>query len=81
MIDKKPNTNYPWRVHDSIECVNLDGQTHPPEDTCIVDSEGNEVVGCSEWIRGDENFDRIVLCVNACANLTDEELKEVILIP
>lgn len=80
---KQININYPWKVLDGGEKlkVNLFPKNSPPipyektaEDTCIVDADGFEVVGCSEWIRGDENFERIVLCVNACKNFTDEEL-------
>lgn len=77
---KQINTNYPWKVLEGGGKVNitydhLSGihQT-TAEDTCIVDADGFEVVGCSEWIRSDENFERIVLCVNACKDFTDEEL-------
>lgn len=78
---KQVNTNYPWKVLEGREKVNVKYDHQPgiirqvtAEDTCIVDADGFEVVGCSEWIRGDENFERIVLCVNACKNFTDEEL-------
>lgn len=34
------------------------------EDDCIVDASGFEVIGSSEWIRGNENFGLIIDCVN-----------------
>ena len=73
------NTNYPWSIVEAGDLVNEEDCPDSPsraEDACIVDSDGFEVVGSSEWMRGSENFDRIILCVNACANLTDEQLKE-----
>lgn len=77
-MNNQVNTNYPWREYEWEEgkTILLDGDSHKPEDACIVDKDNNEVVGCSEWMRGDENFQRIVLCVNACADLTDDQLKE-----
>lgn len=81
------NTNYPWSIvqeGDDIKhlsqvtkegnVITREYTTHA-EDTTIVDADGFEVVGCSEWIRGDENFERIILCVNACAKFTNKQLE------
>lgn len=74
------NTNFPWRILEGGEEVNKKlsndyNYTTTAEDTCIVDKDGFEVVGCSEWMRGEENFERIVLSVNALSHLSLEELK------
>jgi len=61
----------PWRVADGDSVYEniLLGKPYETraEDTCILDANNHEVVGCSEWIRGDENFAFIVECVNKCA--------------
>lgn len=52
----------PWRVLPARTNGNFN-----PEDDCIVDANGAEVVGTSEWLRGTENLPFIIACVNATA--------------
>ncbi len=75
-----PNTNYPWSITDGkVKAIYSFGlHESNAEDTCIIDKDGFEVVGCSEWMRGEENFERIILAVNATATLTNEQLQEMI---
>ncbi len=63
MQNKHPT---PWRVAKAGEKIGPvdDGYQSKAEDTCIVDANNEEVVGCSEWIRGEENFEYICACVN-----------------
>lgn len=66
----------PWRTaqkNELIYTVFTLGE-YEAEDTCIVDANNVEVVGCSEWIRGEENFPHIIACVNACEGISTEAL-------
>ena len=50
--------------------ISMGPYVYTAEDNCIVDAEGFEVVGCSEWMRGSEWFEYICKCVN---NAQEEE--------
>ena len=55
----------PWRIAKAGENIpDTDGYIGTAEDDCIVDANGFEVIGCSEWIRGAEHFAYILECVN-----------------
>lgn len=58
----------PWRVVQAGERVIRCGYTGHAEDTCIADANNVEVIGCSEWIRGEESFQFIVDLVNRSAS-------------
>lgn len=68
----------PWKV---VKCGQPVGQPWPDgrfseaEDDCIVDANNEEVVGCSEWIRGEENFEYICACVNKFGGMSLEEVQ------
>lgn len=67
----------PWRVaqkNELIYTVFTLGE-YEAEDTCIVDANNVEVVGCSEWIRGEKAFPRMIACVNACSGISTEALE------
>lgn len=58
----------PWRVVEAGGAVvNSISATYKAEDDCIVDANGAEVIGTSEWLRGGENLAFIVDCVNIVA--------------
>lgn len=63
MQNKHPT---PWRVAKAGEKIGFDRGEYrsEAEDDCIVDANNEEVVGCSEWIRGEDNFEYICACVN-----------------
>lgn len=69
----------PWKVLPAGQDVKIiDGDysgEYSAEDDCIVDANGEEVVGCSEWMRGEENFEYICACVNKFGGMSLEEVK------
>lgn len=65
---------YPCRVVPAGGTVKGQFGDFYAEDACIVDAEGREVLGCSEWLRGAEHLPRIVACLNACQAIPDNEL-------
>jgi hypothetical protein len=57
----------PWRVLTGGDLVAVDRFS----DDCIVDANGAEVIGSSEWMHGEENLPFIVECVNRNAAVSE----------
>ena len=60
----------PWKVVGACTKIYMNrsdlinGIKYPCEDCCIVDGNNVEVIGCSEWMRGEENLRIIVDIIN-----------------
>jgi hypothetical protein len=65
ILEKHPA---PWRVAKCGEIIKRPAfEKHEAEDVCIVDARNCEVIGSTEWMRGEEALPFIVDCVNARA--------------
>lgn len=72
----------PWRIVDAgCGVINSENRKFRAEDTCIVDAIGREVIGSSERLRGEDNLERIVACVNACGGISGQLLSHGPVVP